>query len=267
MHAVNRLPLFHLGLFLRISPVILFGICFLSPHLGYLFIFVSVYWVDLLCLPVLEWRPYVVCVLWGLEVQYSWSPDVGAPRMPLLWVIWTLLFWLSLDFCCPVLGWGCPSLRLAEHKDQPQPQYTSCSVSAYPMKQNSSPALSGDCPDLSSGVTLVGLIGSHSNIVWILPRGFLVLAHLGRDSCAGQWQAPPVTNPGLRIPAWSYKWSTVCGCLCWSWVYVGVVKRCTVWFPPAPRPRAGWQKAWSNWIFTFSCWLLVRLCHWKSLWR
>ena len=65
---------------LEIYPVLSFGTCFLS-HFGSFPVFVSMYQVALLCLPLLAEWPYRVGVLWVPVAQSPWSPEPGAPAV------------------------------------------------------------------------------------------------------------------------------------------------------------------------------------------
>lgn len=64
---------------------------------GCLFVFVSMYYVDLPSFPVLAKWPYVVGALCGPLAQFPQSPAPGIPGVSLVWVVCALLLQLSLD--------------------------------------------------------------------------------------------------------------------------------------------------------------------------
>lgn len=70
-------------------------------------VFVSMYYVDLLHIPVLSRWLYLVGTLWDPVVQFLWSPELSTPGMSLVWVVCSLLL-LSLNCCWYVseLGWS-----------------------------------------------------------------------------------------------------------------------------------------------------------------
>ena len=83
--------LYLISLFPEIYPVPSFRVfffcfvffSFLSLHFGYLFVFVSMFWVELLCLPILVGWPLRRGVLWGPVVEFPWLPELGAHECPL----------------------------------------------------------------------------------------------------------------------------------------------------------------------------------------
>ena len=69
----------------------LLGFIYFSLNFGCFFVFISMYYIDLLWFLVFVRLLYVVGVLWGPVVQFPWSPDLGAPGMSLVSVLWALL--------------------------------------------------------------------------------------------------------------------------------------------------------------------------------
>ena len=72
--------------------------------------------------------------------------------------------------------------------------------------------------------------------------------------------------PCCEQPAWSYQWSTVCGCLCWTRLHLGKTRLLS---------KAGFQEHWAR---VWTCippkapWILphlpgFRLSHWERLWQ
>lgn len=53
--------------------------------------FVSIYYIDLVCLLVLVEWPYVIDVLWGPVVESPSSPEPGAPGKSIVYLLWGLI--------------------------------------------------------------------------------------------------------------------------------------------------------------------------------
>lgn len=109
---VECLPLFHLVLFPGdFSCSFIWGLFFFSFHLGCLYVFVFVYWVYLLCLPIL--------IVWHYLVGVLWDPRCNLPDN-LRWCSRTVVcvgYLHSPPHCC---NWVFITVWLTLHRVEPQ---------------------------------------------------------------------------------------------------------------------------------------------------
>ena len=158
-------------LFFHLQPVSFF------PHFDCLFVFVSMYHIDLLWLTVFMGWPYVVGVLWGPVVQ---SPD------HLSWVLQECpLCGLCGPFC---YNWVLIAIGSFIHWIDPQAGWLwewipimACELLLYrcwPREAKFASVGLGVCPDVPLDILLVKIIGFCSIFVWSWPWSIWVLGLL-----------------------------------------------------------------------------------------
>ena len=130
LYLTDCLPPFWLVLFLEFCSVLFFhlGHVPFSPNFGCLSAFVSIYYVDLLCFPVLTGWTDLVGVLWGpwynLPDHLSWVLQ----EYPLCGLCVLVEPWLLL-----ACQWVWLTLRVTGCENWPWVQHTSCCVGIEPM--------------------------------------------------------------------------------------------------------------------------------------
>lgn len=130
---------------------------------------------------------------------------------------------------------------------------------------------SGTCQDFSLDMPLVKLIQSCSDVVCNWPLCVLVLRLIERDPGEGQYQMLPVTAPGKSFFCCCYKeihslWLPLLCLAMFGKDQAAHQGQC----PPAPNPREVTKrpKISQDWpLLASSCWLPIRVSHWKSLWQ